>query len=456
MPLPTELIELPAPTVAEDKWDSLHVRMPNSPSSRYFEINADGLKEEKIRWQLIEKSLTEKVIKSSRELEEAIKKYNTKFAEQWNFISLHELFENVFSESDTEFFFDNVMPKIIELALKLPEIIQAPIPFLTQLSNQSISMSQQQAACLLANAFLCTFPRRNGGRKNTDYPEINFNRIFSINAENVVEKIKCICNYFKRVCNSPPTGVLTYQRRYIDPQTFPKWDESELNFLNTKLLVSSHGTIEDSTAMLQVDFANRYLGGGVLGWGCVQEEIRFVINPELIVGLLFCESMRADEAIVMTGCEQFNKYSGYASTFEWGGNYQDETLTDDFRRRMIYVVAIDAISFSSKPHLQFEGFTLKREVNKAFTGFYHDPLDERSPIPVSSGNWGCGAFRGYKQLKALLQLIACCANRRNLIYYTFDDKELMDEIHEMFTFLTENKVTVGKFVEIKFHTFIKT
>ena len=35
--------------------------------------------------------------------------------------------------------------------------------------------------------------------------------------------------------------------------------------------------------MLEVDFANAYVGGGVLAHGCVQEEIRFLICPELIV-----------------------------------------------------------------------------------------------------------------------------------------------------------------------------
>ena len=37
------------------------------------------------------------------------------------------------------------------------------------------------------------------------------------------------------------------------------------------------GTIEDDgIKMLQVDFANKYIGGGVLDTGCVQEEIRYV------------------------------------------------------------------------------------------------------------------------------------------------------------------------------------
>ena len=52
---------------------------------------------------------------------------------------------------------------------------------------------------------------------------------------------------------------------------------------------------------MQVDFANKYLGGGVLGHGCVQEEIRFVICPEMIVTRLFTEALDEMESLVMTG-----------------------------------------------------------------------------------------------------------------------------------------------------------
>jgi poly(ADP-ribose) glycohydrolase len=45
----------------------------------------------------------------------------------------------------------------------------------------------------------------------------------------------------------------------------------------------------------------RYLGGGVLGHGCVQEEIRFVICPELMLSKLFTEELEPQEALLMIG-----------------------------------------------------------------------------------------------------------------------------------------------------------
>ncbi len=66
-----------------------------------------------------------------------------------------------------------------------------------------------------------------------------------------------------------------------------------------------------------MDFANKYIGGkvcrvstlilgshsegGVLGHGCVQEEIMFSLNPEALVSLLLCEKMTNSEAIVIYG-----------------------------------------------------------------------------------------------------------------------------------------------------------
>lgn len=45
----------------------------------------------------------------------------------------------------------------------------------------------------------------------------------------------------------------------------------------------------------------RNVGGGVLGYGCVQEEIRYIICPELIVSRLFTEQLNSNEALVVTG-----------------------------------------------------------------------------------------------------------------------------------------------------------
>jgi poly(ADP-ribose) glycohydrolase len=63
----------------------------------------------------------------------------------------------------------------------------------------------------------------------------------------------------------------------------------------------------------------------VLGNGCVQEEIRFAICPEMIVSMLVTESLDSNEALMMTGCERFSNYEGYADSFKWKSDHRDKT-----------------------------------------------------------------------------------------------------------------------------------
>lgn len=42
----------------------------------------------------------------------------------------------------------------------------------------------------------------------------------------------------------------------------------------------------------------------------MQEEILFMINPELIVGMLFLPALADNEAIVIVGTERFSNYTG--------------------------------------------------------------------------------------------------------------------------------------------------
>ncbi|CAF3942302.1 unnamed protein product, partial [Rotaria sp. Silwood1] len=141
-------------------------------------------------------------------------------------------------------------------------------------------------------------------------------------------------------------------------------------------------------------------GGGALGSGCVQEEIRFSICPEMLVSLLVCEMMGKDECVFLMGCERYSSYKGYASSFEFAGDYRDNTPKDNWGRRWCHVVAMDAIYFRN-PSAQYDKKCIDRELIKAYTCFRsrkaaatHDAL-----FGIATGNWGCGAFNGDKQLK---------------------------------------------------------
>ena len=106
---------------------------------------------------------------------------------------------------------------------------------------------------------------------------------------------------------TPRTGVITFSRLSLTPSLLPSWHSSDQTL--SCLHISTEGKIEtDGAGFLQADFANEYVGGGVLRSGLVQEEIRFTICPELIATMLFSEAMQDTEAISVIGVEQFSCY----------------------------------------------------------------------------------------------------------------------------------------------------
>lgn len=145
---------------------------------------------------------------------------------------------------------------------------------------------------------------------------------------------------------------------------------------------------------------------------------------------------------LFVGAERYSNYSGYGYTFTWNGNCDDPTPYDSSGRRRTSVVAMDATYFS-RAATQYDRSYVLREVNKAFVGFVSN---QTSHLPaVATGNWGCGAFRGHPQIKFLVQLMACSATRRDMVYFTFGDEELRDTLYNMHSFIATNAITISKF-----------
>ncbi|CAH1794556.1 unnamed protein product [Owenia fusiformis] len=337
---------------------------------------------------------------------------------------------------------------MVVLALEIRKYCTQGIPLLKANKNRSITMTQHQAACLLANAFFCTFPRRNTRKRDSEfanYPDINFSSLFSRGSRyntRKAEKLHCIFHYFKRVTDEMPQGTITFRRQVIDHNKCPNWASSDKPL--TRLHVTSKGTIEDDgKGMLQVDFANKFLGGGVLGHGCVQEEIRFLICPELILSKLVTEKLEAHECLIMTGCMRFSNYTGYADSFRWNGDHFEVPERDAWGRVNTEVVAIDALVFHQYND-QFKTGLVKRELNKAYAGFYAGPdIPEDNNPAVATGNWGCGAFGGDLRLKALIQIMAAAEANRDVCYFTFGDNKLRDDMFEIHKYFKDRDLKVG-------------
>ncbi|KAK3521879.1 hypothetical protein QTP70_018605 [Hemibagrus guttatus] len=421
-------------------WDSKHVKLPpqyprNSKESRWAAT------------QRALQSLMRHRGVSVGDVEGAIKTYNEAHKD-WNFDALRAYAQ----ESKHEISFSHVIFKMAKLALRLPELIQHPIPLLRQNSNHAITLSQEQISCLLANAFFCTFPHRNANHPGSEYsnfPTINFSRLFAERSPRTFQKLRALFHYFNTVTeeDTKPNGLVTFERISISSAEIPEWNKRTENITN--LRVYEKGFIEkEGRGMLQVDFAADMIGGGVLGRGLVQEEIRFLQCPELIVARLFTERLSDNECLKITGVQTYSNTTGYSDTFVWHSPHIDNTKSDGWRRRFCQIVAIDATNFKD-PTLQFTEPRIKRELVKAYVGFRKDPNVHIDYTPaIATGNWGCGAFKGDPMLKALIQMMAAAVAQRDLAYFTFNNKKQAEELQRMHELLKSHKMTVGKLYKL--------
>ncbi|XP_022743608.1 poly(ADP-ribose) glycohydrolase 1 isoform X1 [Durio zibethinus] len=418
-------------------------------------------------------------------------------------------FDELMSGADSTKWFAEVIPKLANLLLRLPSLVDFHyqntqtygygLRILGPQQPGIVLLSQELIGALLACSLFCLFPVANRGLK--DLPTINFDKLFaSLNdsySENQENKVRCIVHYFQRICSQMPAGFVSFERKVLPLEHHPEqlcvsypnadfWTKSTIPLCPFQ--VHSSGLIEDhSTGALEVDFANKYLGGGALNRGCVQEEIRFMINPELIAGMLFLPSMAENEAIEIVGAERFSDYMGYASSFRFSGDYVDKRSIDFLGRRKTRIVAIDALC--SPRMKQYQLKYLLRETNKAFCGFLDqskyrqymrlfkimdtvqlneapstsietnggsmteevrksDEKDGQSMDPencsgIATGNWGCGAFGGDPELKAIIQWLAASQALRPFItYYTFG-LEALQSLDEVNKWIILHKWNVG-------------
>ncbi|ESW29058.1 hypothetical protein PHAVU_002G039900 [Phaseolus vulgaris] len=422
-------------------------------------------------------------------------------------------FDEVMSGEESKKWFQEVVPVLANLLLRLPSLLEThyknpnnamlTTTALRLLDTQQpgiIFLSQELIAALLCCSLFCVFPVQ--GRLVKHFPKkINFDQLFSILYEDYNQKqenkIWCIVHYFQRISDKMPKGIVSFERKVLHLKNHSTqiscpdanfWSTSSVPLCRFK--VHSSGLIENqSNEAVEVDFADQYLGGLTLGWGCVQEEIRFLICPELIVGMLFLPAMADNEAIEVVGVERFSSYKGYNSSFRFSGDYVDKRGVDTLGRQKTRIVAIDALRKAGTR--QFRAEFLLREINKAFCGFLYQceyqlyqkklqeygcssalseaatstsmetsegkfsnhkttnsqndyqRMDQGNNIGVATGNWGCGVFGGDPEIKTIIQWLATSQALRPFIaYYSFRLK-VLQSLDEVAQWILSQGWTVG-------------
>ena len=344
--------------------------------------------------------------------------------------------------------FGRIIPRIAALVGQAPALFahgphhdQQPLPLMHRGRAGEVTVSHAQVASLMAMAFLgvglppSAYAR---GRSSSEHPDPDELGEFplpsmlhivwpkrGLDFPPHVHKVRCFLCYFSRFEDhgAASGGKLTIQRAVAtatDRELLSSLATSEtpLCELDVQPLRTS---IEDQRGCARVDFANRMIGGGVWlsGPGAAsQEEITFATHPDLCAAKLLCAQMADDEALLLSGARHAAMHTGYSETFRYVGPASGEVADATW-------VAIDALPLpDEQPTAQFLGKGTAREALKALVGFR---AARRTTSTIATGNWGCGAFNGCPEVKALVQWVAASeAGVSQLRYHLWDD----DATHE--------------------------
>ncbi|KAI3635308.1 hypothetical protein MIR68_006874 [Amoeboaphelidium protococcarum] len=371
--------------------------------------------------------------------------------------------------------------KVIALVVKSSACLPTSLPLLRQQKSQAIALSQLQCAVLVSLMFFGLLPDMVDGDdvlqlpSTTSFAKLLFGKAYPSS----IAKLQCILKYLDTIIDllesdNYPLRHIVFERsvltsneildvgQYVSPesQSSPSSIQSlVINF--DKFQVVNNELIQDSGSdWIKVDFANEYIGGGVLGRGAVQEEILFCEHPELLVSMLMCERMDDNEAILIRGVSRYTRTKGYASSLQFGGLYHDMSPLVSLRAKgntVLFVkdvqfCAIDAMYFHQgrdnvKPQCQMK--YVQRELNKAFAGFQESNAMQDQDKGIATGNWGCGVFGGDIELKFLIQLIAAIlSGRQKFKYHQFDSSyNLYVPLDQMYNKLMKNRVIVAHLLQ---------
>ena len=285
-----------------------------------------------------------------------------------------------------------------------PRFVNLPVPSLTP--NKTAYIDGELARMILTTSLV---------DKSLFHSKMNEQR--NINSTKMATFKRPFIKYFYEYTDENAAfRTLTFTR--VALSTSPQWELAIHNtiLIDAQVVMTTRdrntNRIQDDRRpnVLMVDFANKYVGGGTLGNGAVQEELLFLTYPELILSkLLMPDAMRDNEALVMTGAIRMSDYT-YNSKKVVPKQYLEYTEGN--------FVAIDALNFSDHPERQYNKQAIDRELTKAYVGFNQQGYDY-----IRTGNWGSGAFRGDNRLKLIIQLLACIVANKKMIYCCFEEND---------------------------------
>ncbi|KAH3743654.1 Poly (ADP-ribose) glycohydrolase (PARG) [Pelomyxa schiedti] len=292
-------------------------------------------------------------------------------------------------------------------------------------SNCNIVLSSAACLSLLATSFFCNiidYTNQQAFISNwtcrselqvSEWGNLDWFALFGSRVDTGIERIKCFLALFYLATAFPDefdAGDVTFYRSCVAQDHLPSWSTSTTPLSFDIQLHTNR--MEIAGAGMFVDFANKDLHIGCIIPSATQEEVLFSVRPYLFVGLLFSQTMEDNEAIIITGCKQVIKYTGYLYSFQMAGVFSPTSRK--FKAEPPHIIAIDAVTSG-----QFDDDLLIRDLNKAYIGFSGIPGSTPPAQTITTGGWGCGAFGGNVFLKFLQQWMAISEAHKVMLFSTF-------------------------------------
>lgn len=289
--------------------------------------------------------------------------------------------------------------------------------------------------------------------------------------------------YFTRTTNSHQEEVLERLRQHyvsgtgssaavdsgnVEAALFRLVDKEEFHALLATTQVSRipavvFGVFNEEKDPCVVDFANKRLGGGWLGYGMAQEEKMFMERFDY--GALCARSllemtgdpvkepiaspfsMRENEAWILKGGLRIAKVPWYGRTPRNAMERLELCNPSEDVGRAPTVVAVDAIKADFEKYLPEH---LQMMLIKAYVGFVAAKGDEAFGgfSGITTGSWGCGAFFNNERVMFVIQALAANLAGVDLKHHTLGDGF---DLGPAFVFLEDSlrrKLTVAEVLDL--------
>ena len=297
------------------------------------------------KWRLVTTLLLRKAITTAEILADVI----SSLQPDCEFESLRAALQ--ISKVGHEIFFATTLPAMLKVALRMPELfLTGELRVLSPGEDSSLSLTREQAACLLTHMFFCTLQPQEGNKY-----WVNFSVWYGSKSPPVIAYLRTLLAYFSRLDSSgrppcPKEPIMFHRRVLTNP---PDWKSSDTSLC--QVIPSQALKPEAST---EVVFSNKDVGFGVSG---TQEEVKFGMSPEACVAVLVVPTLRDSETLVIEGVQKNGSHAGIGRNVK----YVDLcTVQQDWSSRRL--IAMDAMELDGEeaedPILELREEVLTREL----------------------------------------------------------------------------------------------